>query len=205
MAASSARRIVWPAIALVLALGTGCQMKAESPGEKTVAAPPDPVKRGEYLVHGGACNDCHTPWTMTDKGPGPDMTKLMSGHPAGLIMPPPPKPEGPWIWSASATNTAFAGPWGVSYSINLTPHSTGLAAWNEEIFVKAIRTGRHMGTSRPILPPMPWHQYSHLNDEDLKAMWAYLQSIPPMDNLVPEPVIAEMAPPTADAMPPAGH
>jgi hypothetical protein len=45
------------------------------------------------------------------------------------------------------SNTAFNGPWGVSYTANLTPDAnTGLGIWTEEMFITAIRTGRHMGT-----------------------------------------------------------
>ena len=71
--------------------------------------------RGEYLVTIGGCNDCHTPWIMGAKGPEPDATRTLSGHPEKFEMPVPPKTaDGRWIWSGAATNTAFAGPWGVS-------------------------------------------------------------------------------------------
>jgi hypothetical protein len=87
----------------------------------------------------------------------------------------------------NSTNTAFAGPWGISYASNLTPDpNTGIGIWTEEIFVKTMRTGRHMGTSRPLQPPMPWPSYSHMTDEDLKAVFAYLRSIPAIANRVPE-------------------
>ena len=56
------------------------------------------------------------------------------------------------------------------------------------MFVKAIRTGRHMGSSREILPPMPWRSLATLTDEDLKSMSAYLRTIPPVKNRVPQPV-----------------
>ncbi|HWN83277.1 MAG TPA: hypothetical protein VNM87_14365 [Candidatus Udaeobacter sp.] len=202
---------------LALAAGTlltglgGCQVKAERTGDKPAATATttaaDPVARGKYLVNVGACNECHTPWAMTDKGPAPDITKFLSGHPAAMVLPPPPKPDGPWIWFGAGTNTAFAGPWGVTYAANLTPSSSGLSAWNEEIFIKAIRTGKHMGTSRPILPPMPWAAYGQMTDEDLKAVWAFLQTVPPVDNLVPDPVISEMMMPPAGGAPAAasGH
>ena len=81
---------------------------------------------------------------------------------------------GPWLWAGAATNTAFAGPWGISYAANLTPdQNTGLGIWTEEMFVKAMRTGRHMGSSREILPPMPWPALRNATDEDLKAIYAY--------------------------------
>jgi len=88
--------------------------------------------------------------------------------------------------------TAWSGPWGVSYAQNLTPdENTGMGIWTEEMFVQALRTGRHMGVSRPILPPMPWEVYRRLSDEDLKSVYAFLRSIPPVKNRVPEPVIAD--------------
>ena len=142
-----------------------------------------------------ACNDCHTPWKMGPKGPEPDMTRMLSGHPASFKLPPAPAAQGPWIVSFAATNTAFAGPWGVSYAANLTPdQNTGLGIWREEDFVKAIRTGKHFGVSREILPPMPWFAFRNLNDEDLKSIYAYLRTIPPVSNLVPDPQPPAAAP-----------
>jgi len=153
------------------------------------------VERGEYLVTVLACNDCHTPFVVGSNGPEPDMSRMLSGHPQELEMPAPPDlPEGPWIWMGASTNTAFAGPWGVSYAFNLTPDTnTGLGIWTEEMFVRAMRTGRHMGQSRTILPPMPWTAYSHLTEEDLKSIHAYLGSIPPIENQVPDAVLASDA------------
>lgn len=147
------------------------------------------VARGQYIVSTAGCHDCHTPWKMGPKGPEPDMTLALSGHPEGMKMPAPPKMgDGPWVWAGAGTNTAFAGPWGVSYTANLTPDKmTGLGIWTEDIFVKTIRTGRHWGVSRPILPPMPWSVYRNMTDEDLKSVFAYLQSIKPIKNQVPEP------------------
>jgi hypothetical protein len=148
------------------------------------------VDRGAYLVRIMGCNDCHTPWKMGARGPEPDMTRALSGHPADMVMPPAPTlPEGPWVWVGGATNTAFAGPWGVSFSANLTPDpETGLGKWTQETFMTALRTGRHEGKGRPILPPMPWPMYGQANDDDLGAIFAYLQSLPPTKNRVPAPI-----------------
>ena len=66
-----------------------------------------------------------------------------------------------------------------------------MAAWTEDMFIEAIREGKHMGVSRPILPPMPWPVYRNFTDDDLKALFAYLKSIPPISNHVPDPIIAE--------------
>jgi hypothetical protein len=153
----------------------------------------DPVARGKYLVTIMGCNDCHTPLKMGPKGPAPDMTRMLSGHPEAFVLPAPPAlaPDAPWNWSGAPTLTAFAGPWGISYAINLTPDkNTGLGPWTEEMFVKAMRTGTHWGSSRPILPPMPWQNMAALGDEDMHAVWAFLQSIPAIANRVPDSVVA---------------
>jgi mono/diheme cytochrome c family protein len=156
------------------------------------------IERGRMLVIGGACHDCHTPKKMTPKGPEPDMDRMLSGHPEGTKVDVPYKPAAgsPWVYAASADLTAWSGPWGVSFPANLTPDKlTGLRSgvWTEALFIKALRTGKHMGTSRDILPPMPWNFYGQLSDDDLKAIWAYLGTIPAITNHVPDPI------PPADA------
>lgn len=160
----------------------------------------DLVGGGRYLVTVMGCNDCHTPYKMGKTGPEPDMTRMLSGHPETLKLGPPPKMEGGWLMAGAATNTAWAGPWGISYTSNLTPdQNTGIGIWTEDMFIKAMRTGKHMGTSRTILPPMPWPWYGKLRDEELKAMFAYLKSIPPIHNRVPDPVPPSGGPPPAGA------
>ena len=148
------------------------------------------VERGRYLVTAMGCNDCHTPFKMGARGPEPDLTRMLSGHPQSLAMPPAPQlPPGPWLIVASATNTAWAGPWGVSFTANLTPDKeTGLGSWTEDEFATALRSGRHRGRGRPILPPMPWPAFGTLTDADVAAIFAYLRTIPPIVNRVPEPV-----------------
>lgn len=154
------------------------------------------IARGEYLVKSMGCWDCHTPHRMGEDGPEPDMSMWLAGHPADANLPAPPGPEGPWVVAASASTTAWAGPWGISYTANLTPDpETGLGAWTEQQFIDALRNGRKQGRGRAILPPMPWKAISNLTDEDLKAVFAYLRAIPPVKNRVPDPVIA--APPSA--------
>jgi len=150
------------------------------------------IERGAYLVTIGGCNDCHTPLKMGPKGPEPDRTRLLSGHPEQLAMPPAPSlPKGPWMWTGAATNTAFAGPWGVSYARNLTPDQlTGIGIWSEDTFIQTLRTGKHWGVSRPILPPMPWQNYSRMKEDDLRAIYAYLHSLKPIRNQVPDAVLA---------------
>jgi cytochrome c553 len=153
-----------------------------------------PVERGKYLITLGGCHDCHTPKVM---GPGaapvPDAAKLLSGHPEKL---PPPawSPDDMKRNVAATTNemlTAWAGPWGVSFAINLTPDKeTGIAEWSEKNFIQAIRTGKHQGqpNGRDILPPIPWFDMKDLTDRDLNAIWAYLRSLPPIKNQAPFPI-----------------
>jgi hypothetical protein len=95
---------------------------AVTPGSETPSPGADRVARGAYLVRAMGCNDCHTPYKIGPNGPEPDMSRALTGHPADLVMPPTPAlPRGPWVWSGAGTNTAFAGPWGVSFTANFTP------------------------------------------------------------------------------------
>jgi hypothetical protein len=161
----------------------GCSGQPPPPPSQSSVSP---VERGQYLVTITGCNDCHTPFKMGANGPEPDMSRQLSGHPAALKMPPPPALGKEWVWAGAGTNTAFVGPWGVSYAANLTPDDkTGLGSWNEEMFIRALQLGKHLGNSRPIQPPMPWPWYGKMTDEDLKAMFAYFRSIPPISNAVP--------------------
>jgi mono/diheme cytochrome c family protein len=147
-------------------------------------------KRGEYLVTIGSCHDCHTPLVMTPNGPEPDMNRALSGHPQDLRVSAPATVSEPWMAAASSTLTAWSGPWGVSFTANLTPDpETGvLRDFTEQQFMQALRTGRHQGQGRPILPPMPWRFIGEMTDEDLKAVFAYLRQIPPVKNKVPDPI-----------------
>jgi mono/diheme cytochrome c family protein len=148
----------------------------------------DAVARGKYLVSTSGCHDCHTPWHMTEQGPRPDFTRALSGHPENFEMPPAPVVDGPWVTSVGATNTAYAGGWGVSFTANLTPdRETGLGKWTAKTFIDTIRTGRHLGRGREVLPPMPIAVYQNFTDEDLGAIFAYLQTIPAIRNKVPAP------------------
>ena len=180
-------------VAAVLALSVGpLAARKTRPAAATAQAELQArrVARGQYIVNTAGCHDCHTPWKVGPNGPEPDMTLALSGHPESMKLPPPPDlGKGPWVWTATGTNTAFAGPWGVSYTANLTPdRMTGIGIWTEDIFVKTIRSGRHWGVSRPILPPMPWTVYRNMTDEDLKSVFAYLRTIKPIRNQVPEPL-----------------
>lgn len=177
-------------------LASGCA------AETATASPPASAERGKYLVAAMGCGDCHSPKRMGPQGPVEVEDRLLSGHPEGAPLPPAPAPSGPWIAAASADQTAWAGPWGVSFGTNLTPdENTGIGSWSEETFVQSLKTGRHMGVARPVLPPMPWPAIRHLSDDDLRSIYAYLRTIPPVHNRVPEPL--PPVPPAVQAMLPA--
>ena len=191
--------VVALAVAATLTATASSKNAARNEQAAKAAAAQQRVKRGAYLVTIGGCNDCHTPFKMGPNGPEPDMSRELSGHPESVVMPPAPKlGKGPWVWVGAGTNTAFAGPWGVSFARNLTPERlTGIGIWNEETFIRTIRTGRHWGVSRPILPPMPWFNYAKMTDEDLKSVYAYLRTIKPIKNQVPDAILAPPPPAAA--------
>lgn len=163
----------------------GCSREQTAP-----ASAQPPAERGAYLATIGGCHDCHTPKVFTERGPELDHKRLLSGHPADAALPAVPPgvltPDG-WGALTNAHLTAWAGPWGISFAINLTPDPTGLGSWSEQEFIQALRTGKHAGVGRPILPPMPWFNYATMPDDELKALFAYLRSLPPIANKVPEP------------------
>ena len=149
------------------------------------------IHRGEKLATFGGCHDCHTPKVMTAKGPALDKSRLLSGFPAQQALPAVPAGTlGPNQWGALATNdlTAWTGPWGTSFAANLTPDATGLGPWTLKDFVRSMRSGKHLGGGRDILPPMPWFNMAALSDAELKALFAYLKSVRPIANRVPEPI-----------------
>jgi mono/diheme cytochrome c family protein len=172
---------------------------AEPVASETPAAPTaeSQVARGEKLIIGGGCHDCHTPKKVGPAGPEADMSRMLSGHPESeKITAPFKQPPGiPWTTHVNDHLTAWSGAWGVSFAANLTPdENTGLGIWTEDMFVSAMQKGRHMGKGRQILPPMPWNYYGQLPEEDLRAMFAYLKSIPAVPNRVPVPLTPEGKP-----------
>lgn len=177
-------------------LALGAIVAAPLVAATEAAAAPGADARGRYLVETLGCADCHAPLKMGPKGPERDMSRGLSGHPETMRLPPPPAAQGPWIMGASATNTAFYGPWGISYAVNLTPdRATGLGSWKGEDFVKAIKTGKHAGVGRPIMPPMPIEAYRNLSDADLRRVFDYLMAQPAVKNRVPgyQPPVAQSA------------
>ncbi len=161
-------------------------MKPQEPTQEELIA------LGEYKVTTMGCHDCHSPKIMTPEGPMPDPERLLSGHPADETLPASdPKLTAPGAWILmNQSITAFVGPWGTSYARNLTSDPSGLGNWTEENFKIAITEGWYKGIrdGRRLLPPMPWPNMRNLSDEDVHAMFVYLQSTKPISNMVPEPL-----------------
>lgn len=151
---------------------------------------PQQIEKGKYLVEIMGCRDCHSPKIMTAQGPTSDMTKDLSGHPESM-------PVGKinkeslkdWVLF-NMMNTAAVGPWGITFSANLTSDATGIGTWSEEQFIIALTEGKSKGirAARPLLPPMPWQNYINIKKEDAVAIFAYLKSTKPINNVVPQPI-----------------
>ena len=156
------------------------------------------VAYGRHLVLVLGCNDCHTPKIMTATGPVNDSTLMLSGHPSNVPFPQVnlKEIEGKGL-AVTSDETVWAGPWGISYADNLTPDPTGVGSWTKDQFFTAIRQGKWKGNvnNRDLLPPMPWQDFKNLTDNELSAVFAYLQSIKPVKNIVPPaaPPVTAMA------------
>jgi hypothetical protein len=146
---------------------------------------------GEHLVTIMVCDDCHSPKIMTELGPMPDPALRLSGHPASSAAAQLDRQilELNGYGACNPHMTAWSGPWGISYAANLTSDPTGIGAWSEEHFTRAIREGKYKGMKegRMLLPPMPWPQYMHMTDQELSAIFAYLKTLPAISNVVPAP------------------
>jgi hypothetical protein len=146
------------------------------------------VQWGAHLVSICACNDCHTPKKFTEHGMEFDSSLLLSGHPSKM---PPPEFDRKMMESKGliGTNdlTAWVGPWGISYTANITSDQTGIGSWTEDQFLLCIREGKWKGlkNSRSLMPPMPWFTYRLMTDNELKAIFAYLKSTKPIENVEP--------------------
>jgi hypothetical protein len=185
---------------------TQCNSKPPAPqananDNSSAMAKEDPVAHGKYLVNSGGCDDCHSPKVFDEHGmPSPDPTKLLSGHPADAPIPKEFNPSmvAPGkVFMCSQDLTTWFGPWGTSFPRNLTPDSaTGIGAWTAETFKKILRSGKHMGAEagRPIMPPMPWQAIGAMKDGDLDDIFAYLKSLKPISNNVPEYIPPSMPP-----------
>lgn len=132
----------------------------------TAVSGPDmfsPVARGKYLVALANCAFCHTP--MNEQG-----------QPISEL--------------AFAGGLLFNGPWGEVTSANITPDPSGIAYYDEALFIDVMRTG-HVG-ARKLNSIMPWGYFRNMTDDDLKAIFAYLQTLPPVRHRVDNTEIATM-------------
>lgn len=120
----------------------------------------NPVAYGDYLTRLGACRDCHTP---TDRRNLPIAALEFGG---GFVL---------------------TGPYGQVASRNLTPAPSGIPYYNADLFVEVMRTG--MVKARKVHDAMPWRAFGGQTDEDLRAIFAFLQTLPPVahrvDNTLP--------------------
>lgn len=123
----------------------------------------NPVAYGDYLARIGACRDCHTPMDAQNQ---PIAALEFSG---GFVL---------------------TGPYGQVASGNITPDPSGIPYYDANLFLEMMRTG--MVKARKIHDQMPWNAYGKQTDDDLKAMFAYLQTVKPVKHRVDN-----MLPPTA--------
>jgi len=133
------------------------------PTEANLTKKPDPsdqVAYGGYLVNASACADCHT--------------KFENGSFTGEPL---------------AGGREFAFPDGVLTTPNLTPHVSGLGNWTSDMFVQRFKMYGDHYMPEKVAPGefqtiMPWVMYSGMKEADLEAIFAYLQSLPPVENYV---------------------
>jgi mono/diheme cytochrome c family protein len=158
-------------------------------GPKSDSGKNSQIARGEYLVEIMGCHDCHTPMKLGPNGPEQDRARALSGHPEDAPAPPDAElPQG-YLAMIGASFTSFKGPWGTSFTRNLTPDKeTGLGDWTVDEFIATMKTGRERGKGRPVLPPMPVQNLRALSDADIRAVFAYLQSVPAVKNRTPQPI-----------------
>ena len=116
-----------------------------------------PVQRGDYLVNSILnCGGCHSP-----RGPDAASKPLSGGNP-------------------------FETPAFKVFTSNLTPDKeTGIGNMRPDELIRSWRTGLHWPENRRILPPMPAPHYTALTDEDIRAIHAFLTTVPPVKNRAP--------------------
>jgi mono/diheme cytochrome c family protein len=196
MRSKNAKNIVWTtaliatAIILTAVLSTA-NLGAATGGGAPTATNSEQIARGKYLVDIMGCHDCHTPMKLGPNGPEWDMSRALSGHPENAPALPPANLPPQYLAAIGGTFTSFTGPWGTSFTRNLTPDKeTGLGDWTVDEFIATMKTGRERGKGRPVLPPMPVQNLKALTDSDIRALFAYLQSLPAIRNRTPQPMEA---------------
>lgn len=160
-----------------------------------VASLEESIRRGEYLVNIMDCHACHSPKIMTPQGPVPDPERLFSGFDASQPLEELTEEEKAasqkWILFHPQMTSA-TGPWGTTFAANISSDDTGIGSWSYEQFKKALTEGKFKGldNTRPLLPPMPWQTYQVLEDSDVRAIYDYLNTTKPVENIVPAPRLA---------------
>ncbi len=164
--------------------------KAKEIAKEEIIETETPVARGEYLVNVLGCHDCHSPKTITPNGPAPDPARLLSGFPSDQVLAQYDEETAKSYVLFNMDLTSATGPWGTSFAANLTPDESGIGSWSEEQFLKALKQGKWKGMdgARQLLPPMPWQGFAYMPDKDVLAIFAYLKSIKPVNNVVPLPI-----------------
>ncbi len=167
-----------------------CSMKKKEDIQTIKLSHNELIERGGYLVNTIGCADCHSAKIFGPMGPMVDTNTHLGGHMEGDISD---KVNIDALSNWALFNfslTATVGPWGISYAANISSDATGIGNWTEEQFFRAMKEGKYKGlaNSRDLLPPMPWQNFAHMKDEDLKAIFAYLKSTKPVNNIVPQPV-----------------
>jgi mono/diheme cytochrome c family protein len=130
-----------------------------------IEATPERVARGKYLVHHvSVCLDCHSERTFA----------------YALPIKPGREGVGGFVWDK---RIGFPG---TLAAANLTPDpDTGLGKWTDGEILRAIREGVDRD-GNALFPIMPYGHYSHLSDDDAKAIVAYLRTIPPLKYAKPK-------------------
>lgn len=138
---------------------------APKPVTAKVSAPDrsDRVKYGAYLVKLANCIECHT---QMDKGELVKGMEFAGGHEFPVMQ--------------------F-----LARSANITPdEETGIGKWSEERFVKKFKGYANLTyenaprTVQANFTVMPWYGYSQMTEDDLKAIYAYLRTLPAVRNSV---------------------
>ena len=175
--------------AIVLAL-VACNNQSTTEPAVAVISKDSLIKRGEYLVATTGCDDCHSPKKMGPRGPELDLEHRFAGYLSTTVLGKADSSvmKNGWVLF-SHDLTAAVGPWGISYAANITSDATGIGSWTEAQFIKCLREGKQKGMdeARPLLPPMPWQNFAKMSDTDLKAIFAYLKTTKPVNNVVPGP------------------
>jgi len=149
------------------------------------------IKKGEYLVNTVGCHDCHSPKRMGAQGLEIIPELMLSGYPGNRpIQKVDMSALNPGWGYLNEDLTSFIGPWGQSFAANLTSDPTGIGTWTEKQFTTALKKGWFKGieNTRMLLPPMPWQNFVNMKDEDVHAIYLYLKSTPPVQNVVPAPI-----------------